>query len=477
MSRIRLLVTLTILLALGLPNPAYTQERDFSKSSSNRLITDQLAASRVPGVALGVVQGDRITYKRGYGVTNDGQPVTSLTQFHIGSLSKTFTATAIMQLVDAGDVDLDASVQTYLPDLQFANDASITIRQLLNHTSGLSDASFNTERFRQLPDLETQVNALNGIRQTVQPGTFAYTNINYAILGRVIEMASGEWYTEYLQANIFEPLDMVSTVTSPAFITKPTESHITIFGFPVQFHEGDQVGAVSASGIISTSKDMSKIVSMFVNEGRYEGREILTPESVALMFTPPDGSGHYGMGWYPVEHPDYGMIYQHSGDLRSYHADMIIIPALESGFVTLYNANNLLLNFSTFQTVNEGLIRLLDEREPAEPIAPPTLVNLAIIMLIAISVFTDVRQIIRLPAWRAKNRDKSTFEWLISVIGVALPAVIALLLPTMITAFTGRTVSYVTMFALAPELIIWLGIAAILGLVQAVGRLWLRPPR
>jgi CubicO group peptidase (beta-lactamase class C family) len=101
-----------------------------------------MAAQRIPGLALGIVEGDRVAYTRGFGTADEsGAAVTPQTPFIIGSVSKSVTALAVMQLVEAGKIELDAPVQRYLPWFRVGNDeasAKITVRHLLNHTSGLS---------------------------------------------------------------------------------------------------------------------------------------------------------------------------------------------------------------------------------------------------------------------------------------------------------------------------------------------------
>ena len=113
-----------------------------------RFVRGEMAAQRIPGLALGISENSRITYLRGFGKADDsGRPVTPKTPFIIGSLSKSFTALAIMQLVEEGRVELDAPVQRYLPWFGVADEAAsarMTVRQLLNQTSGLSTKTGRT---------------------------------------------------------------------------------------------------------------------------------------------------------------------------------------------------------------------------------------------------------------------------------------------------------------------------------------------
>jgi CubicO group peptidase (beta-lactamase class C family) len=138
-----LLLGIVILSALCLRCPAAQSALD--PATLDRFINDQMRAQRVPGLALAITQGDQILYVQGYGSAREGQPVTPQTQFPIASLSKSFTAVAILQLVEAGQLNLDAPVQRYLPAFTLAGPAvaaRITVRQLLNHTSGLADTGF-----------------------------------------------------------------------------------------------------------------------------------------------------------------------------------------------------------------------------------------------------------------------------------------------------------------------------------------------
>lgn len=122
------------------------------------LVTEQLAATGAPGVAIAITHGNQV-FTRGYGNAGDDRPITADTQFRIASLSKSFTATAVLQLVTRGQVDLDEPVTTYLPE--FSPDdprgAEITVRQLLNQTSGLTDQSFPAATLPQPEDRKSVV--------------------------------------------------------------------------------------------------------------------------------------------------------------------------------------------------------------------------------------------------------------------------------------------------------------------------------
>ncbi len=120
-------------------------ETSFDPVAVDRFITAQMARHRIPGIALAITQGDRVVHVRGYGTTHDGKPVTGQTPFRIASLSKAFTAMAVLRLVEGGRISLDTPIKQYLPSFELATPsatAKITVRQLLNHTSGLADTGF-----------------------------------------------------------------------------------------------------------------------------------------------------------------------------------------------------------------------------------------------------------------------------------------------------------------------------------------------
>lgn len=185
-------------------------------------VDDYIAAAmkryNIPGVALAYTQGDKIKFSEGYGTSGDGRRVTPDTPFYIGSQSKSFTALAIMQLFENGKLELDMPVQTYLPWFRVADEQAskmITVRHLLQHTSGLSESNYiSTLPPETMPEL--LVHDLSRAKPTAPVGTkMQYFNPGYSTLGLLIETVSGKSYGDYLQDNIFIPLRMVNTFTNP----------------------------------------------------------------------------------------------------------------------------------------------------------------------------------------------------------------------------------------------------------------------
>ena len=170
----------------------------------------QLRDAGIPGGALAIVRDGRVVDERGFGTADlTGRPVTATTPFVIGSLSKSITALAVMQLVDAGRVDLDAPVRRYLPEFSVADPAAadrITVRELLTHTSGLSTATGIVPLTTPATSLDARVRDLAAVQLASAPGTrYAYSNANYLVLGRLVEVVSGEPFGAYVRSPRLRP--------------------------------------------------------------------------------------------------------------------------------------------------------------------------------------------------------------------------------------------------------------------------------
>jgi CubicO group peptidase (beta-lactamase class C family) len=201
-------------------------------------VEEQMRRNRIPGMALAITYEDQILYLQGYGDAAPNQPVTPQTPFYIGSVSKSFTALAAMQLSEAGRLDLDAPVQDYLPWFRVADEmasSAITVRHLLNQTSGLAVGAQNAGIS---PDalMETAARNLKDVRPVQPPGTsFHYYNPNYTVLGLLVETVSGQTYADYLFQHIFTPLDMQNSFTSVdrAKHAGLAQGYGQAFGFPI----------------------------------------------------------------------------------------------------------------------------------------------------------------------------------------------------------------------------------------------------
>lgn len=331
----------------------------------------------IPGVALGIVQGDRIVHLRGFGVADEtGRPVTVQTPFRIGSITKSFTALAVMQLAEAGKIELDAPVRRYLPWFRVADEAAsakITVRHLLNQTSGLSTLAGNTY-WGSRDGLEAAVRSLRTVKLSQPVGAgFQYSNINYAIAGLVVEAASGQPYADYVARHIFAPLAMRHsfTATAPSLAAGLAMGHLYSIG-RMAADIGVEPPAYLPAGFVSASaEDMSRFAVAHLNGGRYGNATVLSAKGIAQLHHPaiPVGAIHaglidtyYGMGW--VIGPINGIpAIWHNGDTGRYHATLIMAPGRGTGIVLLANASGLEYLVAV-DDIAKGVLSLLNDQPP-----------------------------------------------------------------------------------------------------------------
>lgn len=236
---------------LGATPPTREQAVDFE--ALDRFLEQEMAATRLPGLAVAVVSRDETLHLRGFGIADPtGRPVTPRTLFTIGSTGKSMTALAIMQLVEAGQIDLDRPVQEYIPTFAVGGspDATrITARHLLTHSSGISTTTglAFVGRRNEGPDARAErLLALQQAPLAARPGErFEYSNANYLWLGYIVEGVSGQSYETYMREHIFDPLAMPSASLSlqEAKARGLAAGHRYWFGRPVAYempyHQGE----------------------------------------------------------------------------------------------------------------------------------------------------------------------------------------------------------------------------------------------
>ncbi|QBI19586.1 class A beta-lactamase-related serine hydrolase [Egibacter rhizosphaerae] len=241
--------------------PAAAETLDAHLEDLEGYLAEEVAVSPLPGLAVAVTHGDEIVHLAGYGSAAHGEPMTPDTPMRLASLSKSFTALAVLRLAEEGALDLDDPVRDHVPGVVPADHHAgtpLTLRHLLNQTGGLADRSF--DRLWDL-DVETpadRVTQLAGAEPVAQPGTaHRYSNPNYEILARVVEVASGETFDDYLDEAVFGPLGMDDTAghaRTDLATPEVAQGHVVAFGVPVARDEPP--GFIAGSGgVVSTASD------------------------------------------------------------------------------------------------------------------------------------------------------------------------------------------------------------------------------
>lgn len=279
-----------------------------------------LEKNQLPGMAVGIVMDGQLLYSQGFGVMDiqSGKPLTPQSVQSMASVSKAFTATAIMQLVEAGKMDIDQPLLSYLPYFQMADDRypQVTIRHLLCHTAGmpaLAPEDFFTEFENPEEDdgaAERLVRSLATVKLISNPGeTFTYSDTGYDLLADVIAKMSGELFEEYIKQHIFQPLGMQHSTfllseVDPAqlvsaHVVDPTTKQIVHSPvFPYNRRHAP------SSCLHSNVEDMSRWVMAHLNGGELGGQRILQTGSQLQLWERLSTLGYggildgYGWGWF-----------------------------------------------------------------------------------------------------------------------------------------------------------------------------------
>lgn len=266
-------------------------------------VAEWVADERLPGAALAIVDANGIEYADGFGARNleANEPATPDTLYAVGSCTKTITAIAIMQLLEAGNLALEDPVDDYIPHLEDAPGDPVTIAELLSHTSGIpSDGSAMPLLSRAIGQghIEVPLSSEADFRRHVQGSldyrvtdreTFMYYNSGYTMLGLIVEAVTNQEFAGYVDEHILTPLGMErSTFEQEAFeattdrmrpyIKKDDTSVESGFAFDRFMH--------APGGLVSSVREMAAVIRLFLNEGTVDGTELVSADSVDRLAQP-----------------------------------------------------------------------------------------------------------------------------------------------------------------------------------------------
>ena len=462
------------LAVLGPAGIASTSTPNSTTSPIDGFVTAWMRANRVPGLALVVTHGRDVVHLRGYGEAGSDRPVTPDTPFFLASLSKSFTAVSVLQLVEAGRVELDAPVDRYVPGFTVAGTAAghrITVRDLLNQTSGMADAGFPEMALPQPESIEAAVAALRDARLVSPPGTeFHYFDPNYAVLARLVETVTGTAFGDYLSEHVFAPLAMqhstavVTSTQARAAVPELAQGHIVAFGVPLARDELDgYLGGYG--GVISTARDLANWLVMQQQDGTFEGASVLGARWLQLTHTPPAGvAGSYAMGW--TLDPGPPTVLRHNGVLSTFNALQVLLPESGHGFAVLAGTNHALTAWSGLE---QGLIRYLasgDLPEPGFGVGDIGVVLAALSLLVAAA---GVSGVLRSPRW-VNRRGRRWWQAALGLGWPLLPAALAVSTPWVVDRFSDRVFGWQRLILAMPDVMALLGVAGVAGLAVVAAR-------
>ncbi|HVJ82933.1 MAG TPA: serine hydrolase domain-containing protein [Planctomycetia bacterium] len=308
-------------------------------------VAAHMKQTRTPAIGVAVVKAGKPILVKGYGVANLEHDVkaTAKTRFQLASVTKQFTAAAILMLVEDGKLKLDAKVTEILPNLPAAW-APVTVRHLLTHTSGIKSYTdlpdFMSKTTRQVATPKMLVDAVKDFPLQFKPGEkFAYSNTGYFLLGMIVEKASGTPYGKFVAARIFKPLGMETARHDDEreIIPGRAAGHTLSMGTPRNSDFLSMTWPGAAGALIASAEDMAKW-AVALDEGK-----VLTEARRKEMWTPPKlASGapsSYGYGWGIAKVRGYDVV-SHGGGINGFSTDIARYVDEKLTVVVLCNLNS-----------------------------------------------------------------------------------------------------------------------------------------
>ncbi len=339
------------------------------KKNISKLIAEQMRRNQVTGLSIALVDDQEVAWAEGFGYANRRRRVlvTADTVFRAGSITKLFTAAAIMQLVERGRIDLDAPVQQYLPEFsvrtRFHQAVPITVRSLMTHHSGLPSDNFKDYLNEDSEAFHSAIDYLREHHAAFPPDyLFSYSNLNASLLGMIVERVSGETFRNYLADHILKPLKMARTdlkLTGEIYRLLARPYHRGRFETELPLRD------LPAGGLYSNVVDLANFIKMVHRgarqnpegtrqvtggcgeDGSSEFRQILRPETLEQMLTVQNPDNYLdfdmrvGLSWMigrsSLDHA--GKVCWHDGGTIHYNSMLVILPEHLLGVVILSNSD------------------------------------------------------------------------------------------------------------------------------------------
>jgi CubicO group peptidase (beta-lactamase class C family) len=482
-SRTTLLLATVVAVGASAPGVAAAVEDPATVARIEAHVEAGLEDNRVPGGALAVVDEAGEVHLRGFGVSGpDGEAVTPDTPFVIGSATKTMTALAVLQLVEDGSVDLDQPVSRYLDGFAVSppeRTDEVTVRRLLEHTSGLSALAGApaTTWMRDLPIAQT-AQAVGGVELAGDPGgTWRYATANYVLLGALIEEVTGRPYADHLEARLFTPLGMTRSTArlEEARALGLADGHRYLFGVPVA-HTTLREGLVPAGLVVSTAHDLARYLQAIAQGGELDGRRVLSEEGVETLLTPavdatvgPWAKVHdasYGLGWFVGGAPfvgrsaDAAPVAFHPGATPDFGALVAVDRVSGSALALLVNVGPRVAApgaAGDVDRIGAGAVSLLVGSDPASAgtvVAAYRLVTPVLALVLLLALWVAVRR----PPEHRRVRQ------VVAAVATTVAAVVVLALPLL-------GLGWRQSWLWAPDLTLAAGVVGALLAVAAVRRL------
>jgi len=344
--------------------PVAAQETTYPASEGNTYARDLLekavSEQEVIGIAAGISINGALKWQDGAGFSDlqNNLVFEASTLTRIASITKPMTAIAIMQLFEQGKLDLEAPIQTYLPAFPVKQEGKMTIRQLLQHASGLGGYKSDKEQENEknYPSLADAVAIFQDRDLISEPGkAFNYTTYGYVVLGLIIEKVSGQSYEAYLQTNIWDKAGMAHTGIEYADKRIPSQAttyHKNSKGKIKEVKPTNLSDRIPGGGVYSCVTDLLKFGDAVLNNS------LISARTLNLMLEDPqlkkEGNA-YGFGWYLYgENPKYGNVFGHNGAQTGASTFLMLLPDQKTAIAVLSNTSG------AMQRVSDIAVKLFD---------------------------------------------------------------------------------------------------------------------
>ena len=352
-----LLITILILcIFLFITDKTYAKNINNQTSDLNIWIdstfTESLKSVNIAGATIVLMQGDSILHIDGYGVTDiksNNTVKSNSSIFGVGSISKVFVATAIMQLYEDGILELDKDINRYLKSFQFKypfND-SVAVKDLLTHSSGFGDRNIQTAVESEKDIIPLAKYLEKRMPAQVRPAgkVISYSNHGYALLGLIVEEVSGVPFYEYIKKMILRPLEMNHSSfkrqdsLKENYVSSYLQKGEKLLPYKPEFHLYYPAGSFKA-----TASDMGHFITMFLNNGNFKGNQILKSSTVNKMFQ--TGFRHYknsDFGWllgFPESQWNGFKLIGHGGATQGFSSQLSLIPEKNIGVFISVNSSS-----------------------------------------------------------------------------------------------------------------------------------------
>ena len=469
-----IVMLLAFLIPLIVHPKSVNAETIIEREAIDEFVTNYMETNGLPGVSIVIVKDGKLVYEKGYGHDSEGNYLTETSLMRIGSASKSFTAFSVLQLVDEGKINLDDPVVKYLPELMMDDIRlqEITIRNLLSHTSGIPNPTI-------IPPAKTLaegVGRLQDWKLNWEPGDkYLYSNPNYWILARLVEVVSGMEFPQYLKERIFSPLgmeDTLSAINSGDHIKGLSQGYVTAYGTAIPWSELVQMFA-GPGGVISTASDMGKWLSMHTNDGEnINGERLLSKSLLEESYFPQPRSPKYGLGW-SLSSPDVKPArISHSGALTTFQAQQDIIPS--SGYAVAVMLNSFTTTFEHAYEISSGIIKLTEGQKPEIRVPLPKIIDLSIGFITLIYLLLGIKGLMRSKEWSNRRKKYPTWRYYLRLMPQIIPVLFIGWLFFIVPNLQNNSSTIKDVFGIWPAAILFLVVVFLIGVVVTLKRIYYR---